>query len=417
MEKSYIYKKFNVNMSNLGIFYKNSTICVGVSGGADSMLLALLAKQWCKAHNIRLIALIVNHNLRIESKEESINVSKALDLLKVENIILERKQVSLTSKIQETARFDRYNLLLDKCFELKASYLLIAHHLDDQIETMVLRENSGINLVGDSGMSAKLVLEKAILLRPLLNFTKNEIIEFLIDNKISWIEDPSNKNEKYERVKVRNYLNKVEVKEKQLLIQRLHYNYKKRKELEANLLSCYIKMVKINQFGLIKINIALFNIQDENIKILLLRNLICYSNGESYKVNIKKVKVLLSNLYKIKKYSLGKTIISVNKDNITIFKEPSHSHNIIKNNRWDDRFLVENNNYEIKTLSQDDKNILLQNKEFKKYFKNYEINMENIQSLPWCYKSLNQKGWVNNKYVELILYLKNSLFMNEFINI
>jgi tRNA(Ile)-lysidine synthase TilS/MesJ len=114
--------------------------------------------------------------------------------MEIENIILDRPKISLDSKIQETARIDRYNLLLNKCFELQSSYLLIAHHLEDQIETMLLRESSGINLIGDSGMSAKIVLEKAILLRPLLNFIKNEILEFLISCKIDWIEDPSNKN-------------------------------------------------------------------------------------------------------------------------------------------------------------------------------------------------------------------------------
>ena len=122
-------------------------------------------------------------------------------------------------------------------------------------------------------------------------------------------------------------------------------------------------------------------------------------------------------LHKITKYSVGKSIININKDSITIFKEPYHTNTLIKNNRWDKRFLVENDYYDIKKLLLVDKDLLLKNKEFKKYFKNYSINMDKIEALPWYYKNKQQKSWLNNEYIGLKFYLKNSLLMNQFVNL
>jgi tRNA(Ile)-lysidine synthetase-like protein len=156
-------------------------IAVAVSGGADSTCLAFLLKDFCKGLNINLIALIVDHKLRKESTDEALNVKDNLDRMGIKSVILTREETPLTSKIQEKAREDRYKLLLDYCKNHNISHLLLGHNVGDQIETYLMRLEKNNSIVGNSGMSAKIINKNVIILRPLLNKTKIEIKNTLIN--------------------------------------------------------------------------------------------------------------------------------------------------------------------------------------------------------------------------------------------
>jgi tRNA(Ile)-lysidine synthase len=194
-------------MGQIDDFATEETIAVAVSGGADSTALLLLTNEWAKFHNKKIIALTVNHNLRPEALAEAMQIKKWCDAKNIKHHILhwEHSQ-TITSSIQEAARDARYHLLTEFCKKNQISNLLIAHHLDDQIETFFFRLARGSGLMGLACMSPKTNKNGVFVLRPLLSSPKSRLISTLKTQKQDWIEDPSNQNSTYTRVHIRKQL-------------------------------------------------------------------------------------------------------------------------------------------------------------------------------------------------------------------
>jgi tRNA(Ile)-lysidine synthase len=178
-------------------------IAVAVSGGADSLCLTLLMNQWSLKNGYCLTALTVDHQLRPESGIEAQAVHQ---LLKDKNIchhILVWQHEPLLSRIEEKAREARYGLLSDFCKQKNIPFLLTAHTQNDQTETFLLRLSKGSGPDGLAGIKPVFATHNLVFLRPLLEFTKEDIIVFLQKNNLKWIEDPSNQNEDFDRVRLR----------------------------------------------------------------------------------------------------------------------------------------------------------------------------------------------------------------------
>lgn len=183
-------------------------IAVAVSGGGDSMALSFLLADWCATHSIKLHALTVDHGLRPESADEAQYVAKTLRPLGVKHKILKWEGVKPKTRLQESAREARYGLMSDYCNHHKIKYLFLAHHADDQLETILFRLAKGTGMDGLAGMQPAQSMESGlILLRPLLSVDHNSLLSTLQAKKISWIEDPSNQNNRYARVRIRNICN------------------------------------------------------------------------------------------------------------------------------------------------------------------------------------------------------------------
>lgn len=199
-------------MSLLDIdFTSTKHIAVAVSGGGDSMALAILLANWVKDKDITLHAITVDHDLRPESATEAKTVAKILKPLGITHKILKWDGVKPKTKIQEAARDARYALLSDYCLKKKIPYLCVAHHGQDQMETILFRMAKGTGLDGLAGMRPVNILDNGLtLLRPLLPVSHQDLLETLKSQKIDWIEDPSNVNDKYARVRIRNVINALE---------------------------------------------------------------------------------------------------------------------------------------------------------------------------------------------------------------
>ncbi|SCA56805.1 putative tRNA(Ile)-lysidine synthase [Candidatus Terasakiella magnetica] len=176
---------------------------VAVSGGADSLALCLLCAEWAVQHGKKLIALSVNHGLRAEAEGECQWVSQALSHYNVEHHILTGTSEAPKSDIQAAARELRYQLMQDFCIDHDISDLFLAHHQDDQAETFLLRLARGSGVDGLSAMKPVTQRGHLRLLRPLLTVPKASLVSYLEERNQSWIEDPSNENTAFERVKMR----------------------------------------------------------------------------------------------------------------------------------------------------------------------------------------------------------------------
>jgi len=182
-------------------------VAVGVSGGADSMALGLLLSHWGQAFGVQVTALTVDHALRAGSKAEAAQVGTWLSSHTLDHHILTwHHEACVTSAVQARARDARYRLMGDWCRANGVTRLLTAHHQGDQAETVLMRLKKGTTLFGLAAMETTRDLDGIALCRPLLAVPKARLIATLHALGQDWVEDPSNHNQAYERVRVRQHL-------------------------------------------------------------------------------------------------------------------------------------------------------------------------------------------------------------------
>jgi tRNA(Ile)-lysidine synthase len=197
-------REFSKLFDHLGPFEADPVIAVGVSGGPDSLALTLLLADWAAARGGTVHALTVDHGLRPESGAEARQVGAWLvGRPRIEHHVLRWEGAKPTSGLQTKARAARYDLMVKWCGRHDVRHLAVAHHLDDQIETYLMRQAHGSGELGLAGMSVLREIGGVRLLRPLLRVSKSRLLATLRARGESWIEDPSNRDLRFERVRLR----------------------------------------------------------------------------------------------------------------------------------------------------------------------------------------------------------------------
>ena len=205
-------KEFIKNIEKKYTFEKKPSVAVAVSGGPDSMSLLFLVNAFIKYKKGKLMALIVDHRIRKNSKEEAKFISTYLDKNNINSQILTVNKDKVSKKSMNEARNNRYNLLTDFCIKNNFLHLFIAHHKDDNLETFLNRKIAGSDFYGLKSMSEFSLYNKVCIIRPLLNFSKDALLNYNKKNKIEYINDPSNFNLDYTRPTIRNFLKKSDQK-------------------------------------------------------------------------------------------------------------------------------------------------------------------------------------------------------------
>ncbi len=183
-------------------------IAVAVSGGADSLGLCIALSEYFQGENpdIKIHALSVDHALRPEARGELLHVAEILeDISNVTHHILTWEyDEQPTTRIQEQARKARYDLMIKYMRVHNIEHLFLGHHRDDQAETFLFRLAKGSGLDGLGGMAFNHEKGQGVTIcRPLLDEGKADIIKFCEYKGIKYINDPSNENEDYARVRLR----------------------------------------------------------------------------------------------------------------------------------------------------------------------------------------------------------------------
>lgn len=197
---------FESLIDRCGPFEPRPLLAVAVSGGADSMALALLAQAWARTRRGRVLALTVDHGLRPESRTEARTVARWMKRRGIAHRTLRWRGAKPATAIQAAAREARYRLLGEACRAEGALHLLLAHTRDDQAETVVLRLAAGSGPHGLAAMPSVLEYAGHRVLRPLLGVPRARLRAMLAAHGQAWIEDPSNRDERFARIRVRRAL-------------------------------------------------------------------------------------------------------------------------------------------------------------------------------------------------------------------
>ena len=184
-------------------------VTVAVSGGGDSLALMLLLSRWAKQHGLALpTVLTVDHGLQ---KNSAASARKVVQWAKVADLkahVLEWKGSKPKSDIEAAARQTRYRLMGTWCAQHKVRALYLAHNLEDQAETFLIRLARGSSVDGLAAMRDVAPYPVAgfaslMLVRPLLSLSRSELREFLDAENQPWLDDPMNSDPRFARTRIR----------------------------------------------------------------------------------------------------------------------------------------------------------------------------------------------------------------------
>lgn len=182
-------------------------IGVAVSGGGDSVALLHLMQACFFDDPVELLAVTVDHGLRAESRQEAKFVADTARTLGMRHQILSWQEgPSALGNLQDQARRARYGLLTDWARQNGVPILALGHTADDQAETVVMRLMRAAGVTGLAGMAAQRTQEGVCLLRPVLHLRRATLRAYLQERNLDWVDDPSNEDERFERIRTRKAL-------------------------------------------------------------------------------------------------------------------------------------------------------------------------------------------------------------------
>jgi tRNA(Ile)-lysidine synthase len=181
---------------------KGSTVAVACSGGADSLALASAALFEGNRAEIKVIAVIVNHNLQEGSKEVAIRTQGVLkdlgyEVVEIMDVVVQQNSLGM----EAAARNARYEALSKFAENHGAMFTMLGHTLEDQAETVLLGLARGSGAKSMAGMPTLSADGK--YLRPLLRITRKETVSYCEDSGLQYWSDPQNLDTKFSRVKAR----------------------------------------------------------------------------------------------------------------------------------------------------------------------------------------------------------------------
>jgi len=297
---------------------------VAVSGGPDSLALAALSKAYTYCYKSKFYYVLINHNIRRNSLQEAKKVKNLLQKKQINLKIISNKK-KIEKNIQGEARNIRYELLSNFCLKNNIRSLITAHNLEDQVETFLIRLSRGSGLRGLSAMRPKSKISSKIdLYRPLLDTKKKFLIKISKKTFGNFIKDPSNKNLKYLRTKVRSLKKPLEKSgvEYEQIFKSIRNLSDSRDSLDDFLKKEFSKIIKKKDSEIL-INLKKFKKHNNEIKMAIINASIKKLKKNYYDPRAKKVINLIRTIDKkgFKKSTLGGCIFFKKGINLCLKKE------------------------------------------------------------------------------------------------
>ena len=307
----------------------NEPVAVAVSGGPDSMALCHLLSQWVGRNATEIHAITVDHGLRPEAAKEAAQVGEWLaDWPHIKHVILTRETAEADSRIMEDARNDRYAMMAAYCKAQVIKTLFVAHHRDDQAETFLFRLAKGSGLDGLACMKdAQPYNDDLTILRPLLAYSKGDLVATCEAAHVPYIEDPSNQNDNYARPRLRKSAEVLA--EEGLTAKRLSVTASRmaraRSALEEITEDIFARAVQQSDMDKIALDYNFLMSQPEEIRLRIIMKLMNTLGPErNYAPRMEKCEELESRIFSAKNFkaaTLGGVIFRLDKDRKSLSAE------------------------------------------------------------------------------------------------
>ncbi len=327
---------------------------VAVSGGGDSVALLLLLTK--AGYDVQVAT--VDHRLRPEAADEARGVAQLCAKLGVPHEVLVWNAPDIKGNVQKAAREARRGLLADWAKRLGLRDIVLGHTLDDQAETVLMRLARGSGVDGLAGMAAKRCENGLCWHRPMLGLRRADLRAFLRDEGVGWVDDPSNEDLKYDRIKARRALEVLAplgVKPEGLADTAAHMR-RARGALEAATLDLATRCVRVSVAG----EVALASIKaPREVQLRLLAAALGWVSGAGYRPRFASLENLLDSC--LGGEAFGKTLhgclIARRKNEIVINRELAATPALTDvKNIWDGRWeinLKDTHKLQIRALGED----------------------------------------------------------------
>lgn len=287
-------------------------LIIGTSAGPDSMALLDIMK---KSFNIPIVCVHINHNVRKQSKKEEKYLENYCN---EHNIIFECYKIQnyQENNFENEARKKRYQFYKQVLKKYNCKYLFLAHHADDLIETILMKITRGSNIEGYAGIKEINYYDNYYIVRPLLEYTKKDILQYNKDNKIKYFIDKTNKDINYKRNRYRKYIlpilkkedkkiHKKFLKYSKTLLEYDQYIKEEINNIKKEIYNEYLDLINFKKQKLFIQKNLLFNIlnelynnKDNIIKEKNIEDIINIINNEKPNININ----LPQNIIVVKEY-------------------------------------------------------------------------------------------------------------------
>lgn len=290
-------EEFAALMAACGPFEERPHVAVGLSGGPDSLALTLLLAAWTAARGGRLTALTVDHGLRPDSAGEARTVAGWMAARGIAHEILTWEGEKPAAGLMAAAREARYGLLNGWCRAEGVLHLAVAHQLEDQAATFLMRLKRGSGLDGLAAMPPA-VEGLPRLLRPLLGMSRERLRAHLHAAGQAWIEDPSNRNPAFERTAATDFISRGNVLG--LTAERVALAsgslLRARRALEDSIAGCLADCASLDALGVAHVEIGALMAAGEEVRLRALARLLRTVGGEAYTPRLERLARLFAAL-------------------------------------------------------------------------------------------------------------------------
>lgn len=200
-----LIKKIKESIRTSHLFKNGSTVIVGVSGGPDSVFLLHVLYTLRYELGIYIYIAHLNHRLRKSADLDQQFVERVARELKVPCTVSRRiiQKSTKVSSLEERARQVRFDFLTQVAQKQQADIIVLGHTQDDLAETVLMRILRGTGLLGMRAILPKKEINGFTVVRPLLTVKRKEILSYITANNIKYRNDPTNRNTKFFRNKIR----------------------------------------------------------------------------------------------------------------------------------------------------------------------------------------------------------------------
>lgn len=310
------------------------SVVLAVSGGSDSMALMHLAARWTKdtgRARPHLVVATVDHGLRPSSAKEAAWVAERATELGLAHETLTWSGPKPKSRIQESAREARYALLAGLAERIgpPPAAIAVAHHRDDQAETLLMRLARGSGIGGLAAMQPTRALDVSgiMLVRPLLSLPKARLIATLQAMGQSWIEDPSNEAVDFERVRLRKARASLEAAglTNDMLASSARRLARANAALQTATSELQTRIARLNDGAYAAIDVERFAHAPEELRLRVLQRILSCFGGTSPAPRLSQIETLVERLATTPSRftaTLGGCLVRVETKEIRVFREP-----------------------------------------------------------------------------------------------